>query len=125
MYPKYTEMGYSPKQFLKNGLKEKCSILEIKTLRFDSSKKIRPTMVDYFIGYTIAINADHVNNDYTQHNQLLEKLNPELFQIVNQFWNDWISFDIENIDPIYNSDFDLYENFISNMEGWAENGHNI
>jgi hypothetical protein len=43
------------------------------------------------------------------------------YAIVSRFWKKWEEFDIENIDPIYNSDIELCDNFISDMEGWIEN----
>jgi len=44
-----------------------------------------------------------------------------LFGIVTDFWNKWTEFDIENIDAIYNSDIELAESFMTEMEDWIEN----
>ena len=76
--------------------------------------------VEKYIGYLISIYADHIDNDYTEHLRLLKQKNSELFEIVTNFWNKWKTFDIQNIDPIENSDFDLFESFISDMVNWVE-----
>jgi hypothetical protein len=103
-----------------NGLEEKCSIRDIKTLHLKFLKKYKSKSIDKYIGYLISIYADHVENEYTEHLELLKSKEPELFEIVTDFWNDWMKFDIENIDPIYNSDIDLAEKFIVSMENWIE-----
>lgn len=120
MYPKYTEMGYSPKKFLKDGLEEKCSISDIKKLHLKFLGKYRPISINKFIGYLISIYADHIDQDYNEHLKLLNLKETDLFKIVTDFWNEWVKFDIENIDPIYNSDLDLSENFMTNIENWIE-----
>ncbi len=120
MYPKYLEMGYSPEKFIINGLDEKCSIDDIKKLNLKFLSKYKPDAVNRFTGYLISIYADHVDNVYDEHLNLLEKKEPELFRIVTEFWNSWTEFDIENIDPIYNSDLELAESFITKIEDWIE-----
>jgi hypothetical protein len=41
--------------------------------------------------------------------------------MVVDFWNKWEVFDIENIDPIYNSDLELSDNFIDGLTDWTNN----
>jgi len=120
MYPKYTEMGYGAEKFIMNGLEEKCSIRDIKTLHLKFLRKYKAKSIDKFIGYLISIYADHVENDYSEHLRLLDLKEPELFKIVTDFWIKWKKFDIKNADPIYNSYIDLAESFINEMENWVE-----
>ncbi len=120
MYPKYIEMGYSPEKFIMNGLEKKCSIDNIKKLHLTFLSKYKPDSINRFIGYLISIYADHIDNIYDEHLELLEKKENELFRIVTDFWNKWTEFDIENIDPIYNSDIDLAESFMTEIEQWIE-----
>lgn len=121
MYPKYIEMGYKPEKFIKNGLKEKSSINDIKSIHLKFLGKYNSKSVEKYIGCLISIYADHVQNNYTKHLELLKSKESELFRIVTEFWTKWRVFDIENIDPIFNSDVELAESFVSNMENWVEN----
>ncbi len=121
MYPTYIEMGYSPAKFLTNGLDEKCSLNDIKILKLSFLGKYKSKSIDKYIGYLISIYADHVDNNYAEHLKLLKEKESSLFEIVTTFWNKWKDFDIEKIDPIFNSDIDLAESFISDMEEWIEN----
>ena len=120
IYPKYVEMGYGPEKFVMDGLAEKCSMNDIKKLHLKFLGKYKPKSIDKFIGYLISIYADHIYHDYSKHLNLLNSKEPELFRIVTVFWNKWTIFDIENIDPIYNSDIELAESFIGEMEQWIE-----
>ena len=113
-------MGYAPEKFLFCGVDEKSSISDIEKLRMKTLWVYSAESIEKYIGYLISIYADHIDNDYTEHLQLLKQKNPELFEIVTNFWNKWKVFDIYNIDPIYNSDICLCESFISDMENWAE-----
>ena len=121
MYPKYKNMGYSDANFVINGLEEKCSLTDIKTLHLKFLSKYKANSINRFIGYLISIYADHIDNNYKTHLELLKKKDPDLFKVVTDFWNKWIAFDIENIDPIYNSDIELVGSFITDMETWIEN----
>jgi hypothetical protein len=120
MYPKYLEMGYSPEKFIINGLDEKCLVNDVKGLHLKFLKSYKADSVNRFIGYLISIYADHIDNDYSEHLKLLNKKEPELFRIVTDFWYQWTEFDIENIDPIYNSDKDIVNSFMNEMENWIE-----
>ncbi len=121
MYPEYLSMGYGPEKFIKNGLDEKCSIRDIQTLNLSSFGKYKSKSVDKYIGFLISIYADHVDNNYEEHLKLMQEKDSDLFEIVTSFWNKWTDFDITNIDPILNSDIDLVESFMTDMECWIEN----
>lgn len=121
MYPKFKAMGYDDEKFLINGLAEKCSITDIKKLHLKFLGKYVPDSVNKFIGYLISIYADHADNNYDKHLMLLESKEPELFKIVTKFWDKWKVFDIENIDPVYNSDIELVNSFLIDIEDWIRN----
>lgn len=118
MYPEYLNMGYSPEKFLTNSLDEQCSISDIKRLKLKNAMFYDAKSIDAFIGYLISIYADHMPRDYSIHIEEMKMINIELFNIVTSFWNDWKSFDIKNIDPIFNSEHDLLNSFIGNLEDW-------
>jgi len=75
----------------------------------------------FILGSLLSIYADHVENDYSNHLRKLKEKDMVLFDIVTEFWKSWEKFDIKNIDPITNSDFELIENFIYNIRAWACN----
>jgi hypothetical protein len=120
MYEAYLDMGYSAEKFLLNGLDEKCSIKDIKSLNLFRWGRYKANSINRYNGYLISIYADHVDNDYQKHLKLLKEKDSELFGIVTSFWGNLQAFDITNIDPVYNSEIDLSESFIFDMEKWSE-----
>lgn len=125
MYPKYLDMGYSPKEFLKNGLELKTSVSDIKKIKLKFLGFYNSQSINLFIGYLFSILADHIKeNDYTEHHICLKNKDLALYNIVCYFWEKWEVFDIENIDPIYNSDLELTDSFIDGLTTWA-NGKSI
>jgi hypothetical protein len=120
MYPKYLEMGYSPELFLIDGLKEKCSIDDIRRLHLGVYNNYKSSSIDLFIGYLISILADHASNDYSTHIKLMKIKEPDLTLIIDNFWKNWVQFNIATIDPIYNSDLELVDNFIGEMKEWIK-----
>jgi hypothetical protein len=122
MYPKYIEMGYDPNKFVTLGLKEKSNLDALKSIKIKNIFNFyNPKSIEIYIGNLISIYADHYCNDYQEHLHLLEKKEPALFKIITEFWKSWINFDIENIDPIYNSDIEILNTFYYNMENWSKN----
>jgi hypothetical protein len=120
MYPKFREMGYSPESFIQNGGKSQCSISDVRSIFLKVNGKYSPAGVNSFIGHLISILADHCDNDYDKQLTMLQKRDQELFNVVTDFWQEWEAFDIEKIDAINNSDFDLMDRFRSNLESWCE-----
>lgn len=120
MYPEYIKMGYTPEKFLINALEEKSNLNDMIILDLKNGNNIYYSKaIEIFIGNLISIYADHVENDYTKHLQVLRIKDENLFNIVTKFWNSWENFDISNIDVIFNSDKDLMFNFVEDMEIWV------
>lgn len=121
MYPEFIRLGYKPSEFLKDALAEKSSLEEIKKINLQIFGSYNPNAINFYIGSLFSILADDIfENDYTQHHLYLKKLDNELHSIVSEFWDQWKTFEIEHIDPIFNSDIDLVESFIDDMKAWAE-----
>lgn len=72
MYPEFIEMGYSPEKFLLNGLDEKCSLYDIKSLNLSFLKTYKAKSIEMYIGFLISIYADHIDNNYNEHLRLLK-----------------------------------------------------
>jgi hypothetical protein len=120
MYPRYKTMGYCDEKFLQNGIESKCNIVDVNQIQMTRFGMYSTYFTDQFIGHLIAILADHYPNDYSRHLEILKNQDSELLEIVTEFWNAWVQFDITNIDAIHNSDRDIGDKFISDMEYWAQ-----
>lgn len=120
MYPKYNEMGYSDKAFIRDGGKPQSNMSVIKQIFLKVNGQYSATGINQFIGNSISILADHCPNDYSKEISVLRKIDKELFEVVSNFWNEWDEFDIENIDPINNSDLELLDRFVDETENWFE-----
>lgn len=119
IYPKFLEMGYAPEDFLSSkGMQ--CDINSIRKLRVQNNGVYSAKHLNNYIGYLISIYADHLPNDYSQHLAQMQSVEPELFDIVTEFWKAWKNVDIENSDPITRMDFEAINDFIMNMENWME-----
>jgi hypothetical protein len=120
MYPIYKSMGYSDEKFLLNGIDFKCTISDLNLIQLNYLGKYSINDTNQFIGHLISILADHYPNNYSKHFSILKNKDSDLFEIVFQFWNEWVKFDITTNDPIFNSDRDIGNSFISKIEQWAE-----
>lgn len=120
MYPKFIEMGYSPSEFLTNSLAPKASLKDVKEIKLKLLGLYNSKSVNLYIGCLISILADHVGNDYTEHRAILKAKDGELYSIVTQFWSKWVDFNIENIDPIFNSDLEITDNLVEEFTKWGE-----
>lgn len=120
MYPMFLEYGYKPIDFLSNGDVKLASIRELKRIRLKRWRKLSAKNINRFIGNQIAMLADHLENDYTEHYRVLIRKNKELFRIINDFWLEWEGFDITEIDPLVNYDKDVMDNFINDLENWLQ-----
>ena len=76
--------------------------------------------INLFIGYLFSIYADHIKeNDYTEHHKYLMDIDSKLHEVISDFWRKWETFDVEKIDPIYNSDLILTDSLIDGLTTWA------
>lgn len=120
-YPKFLEMGYNPKDFIRNADKEQSNLLSLKCLILGRGYQYIGQNVDAFIGNLISIYAHHRPVNYSKHLKVLKRKDEDLFNLVTEFWYRWDKFDVYNIDPVFNSDYDIYENFIGDIGEWVSN----
>lgn len=118
-YPKFLEMGYNPKDFIQNAQKEQSKLSTLKRLVLGINPRYIGQNVDAYIGNLISIYAHQIPVDYTKHLSILKSKDADLFELVTDFWDRWDKFDANNIDPIFNSDFDIYEKFIWDIGEWV------
>lgn len=120
IFPKFIEMGYSPKDFL-DSKGFQCDIISIKKLKVQRQGIYSAKDINRYIGYLISIYADHLPNEYSEHLNLLEQMDSELFKIVTDFWESWKNLDIEEQDIMLRNDFEVFYDFTTSMELWSEN----
>ena len=101
-------------------LESLASLQDVKGIKLKLVGLYNSISVNLYIGCLISILADHAENDYTEHHAILKTKDAELYSIVTQFWTKWVDFDIENIDPIFNSDLELTDNLIEEFTKWGE-----
>lgn len=119
IFPKFLEMGYLKEEFLSNeGMQ--CSLDSVKNLRIMKNDVYSPKDINMYIGLLISIYADHLSFDYSQHLELLEKMNGTLFMHVTNFWNAWMTVDIEEEDILKRTDFECFHDFITDMQEWID-----
>lgn len=119
IYPKFLEMGYAPEDFLSSkGMQ--CDINSIRKLRIQSNGVYSAKQLNNYIGYLISIYADHLPNDYSQHLIQMQSIEPELYNVVSEFWQAWKNVDIENPDQFTRTDFESINGFIMNIEDWMD-----
>ena len=120
MYSEYLEMGYSPDKFVTEGHDEKCDLKHLEKIHLKNVfGYFKCKSINMYIGCLFSIYADHINNDYQIHLNILRKKDNKLFEIITNFWMKWEKFDIKNIDAVFNSDIDLAENLINEIVNWS------
>lgn len=123
IYPKFLNMGYAPEEFLSSsGLQ--CDFNHIKVLRTRKNEVYSAINLNFYIGSLISIHADHMPNDYSQHLNLMRAMEPELFDIIEVFWQEWsdvdVDVDVDENDIILRTDFEVIFNFNQNIKNWIE-----
>lgn len=119
MYPYFIEYGYASENFLSNEMNEMVSKTELKNIKLKKMWRRSASGIGSFIKHQIAMMSDHQNNDYSVHYEILKNKDAVLFNIVQRFWNNWKSFDITKIDPIFNDDMEVQDDFLNELKSWV------
>jgi len=127
MFPKFIELGYDESDFLSDYTVNKLTKDEISkiTSRFATKivfKKVyNAAAVDFFIGKYFAANSCP-NKAYNYKGMLLEleKIDSDLYQVLENFLNDWRNFDYDNVGQINVGYHSLLFDFIDNLEKWTD-----
>jgi len=124
MFPKFISLGFNSDDFLYDNDTHKCS--ESKMISIEKNYKFlftyRAQAINLFIGNFFAINADHnIAFDYSDCLKRLEKLDKELFNLLNDFWNQWLDYDLDKEDGVYVSYHQIAFDFFDSFESWIKN----
>jgi hypothetical protein len=127
MLPEFLNLGFNENDFLSDYSVNKLTneeILKIKKHYTSTTlfKKVyNASAVDFFIGKYFAANfCSNKSYDYQSQLKELEKIDHDLFQILERFLNDWKNFDYNDTDSITGSYHSLLFDFIENLEKWIE-----
>lgn len=127
MLPEFLNLGFDEKDFLSDYSANKLTdeeILKIKkhyTTTILFKKIYNASAIDFFIGKYFAANScPNKSYDYQSQLNKLEKIDHELFQILETFLISWKNFDYNDTDPIKGSYHLILFDFIENLEKWTE-----
>jgi hypothetical protein len=131
MLPQYLEMDFDRKDFLFDYAENKFTEKELKNLKsnFVSEDLSLPiynaSAISFFIGKYFAVKAcPNIAFDYSDALNEMQKLDIDLFSILERFLNAWINFDYNDEDPVSGSYHFLMFDFLDEMGTWI-NGKQI
>jgi hypothetical protein len=121
MFPAFIKLGYQPCDFMSDYYVNKFSDEEASDLikRFVSHGKYSAIGINVFIiKFFSARTCPNKEFNYKSNLDKLEKIDHELYSILDRFLNSWENFDIEKIktDEFQN----LTSDFVDALEGWTK-----
>jgi hypothetical protein len=127
MFPEFIKLGYDESDFLSDYSVNKLTKDEIAKIKSHYTTSIffkkvyNASAVDFFIGKYFAANScPNKTYDYKVMLHELEKIDPDLYQVLETFLSDWKNFDYDNADPITGGYHSLLFDFINNLEKWTD-----
>jgi hypothetical protein len=121
MLPIYLSFGYDRKYFISDYTEKKMNndLLNNLKKRYFVNKIYDREAVDFFIGKFFAMKAcPNPRFDYRKYYEGLKNIDKKLFHLLNEFWEDWTTFDINDIDDDYEEILDL---FVEDLTKWQSN----
>ena len=127
MFPDYLKLGYEPEKFISDYSENKLTDKEIAKIKkhFMYNGLLKKNLynasaIDLYIGkYFAAVSCPNKTFDYSSQLSDLEKIDPDLYRVLDDFIIAWKSFDINDKDPITGGYHTLLFDFICNLENWA------
>jgi hypothetical protein len=126
MFPIFKRMGYPDNDFLHDYYLNKLG--DNKIIDIKNNMIVKPcfrksyfnkSCVDFYIGTFFAAKACPYTVSVEERNfKELRQINPELYDILDTFIEQWIPFDIENIDPIYNEYNTMETQLTIDLKNW-------
>jgi hypothetical protein len=127
MLPEFLKLGYNENDFISDYFVNKLTSDEISKIKKHFKTKImlktvyNASAINFFIEKYFAANScPNKSYDYQTQLNKLGKIDPDLFQILESFLNDWKNFDYNDLDPITGSYHIFLFKFIRNLEKWTD-----
>lgn len=121
MFEIYDALGFEKTKFILDFDTHKCLSSELSDLKknYKKGNQYNTAAVDFYIGKFIGIHADF-NDDLDYDNCLseLKKLDPVLYNVLENFIIEWEEFDIESTDLLKSSYHMVLHRFYENLKFW-------
>ncbi|GAA0527916.1 hypothetical protein [Chitinophaga japonensis] len=116
----YLQLGFDRRNFISDYEVPKCRELEIKFIENSFNSPIYwRNGADLFLGKFFAMKAcPNLSFNYLEYHRQLRNIDSALYDILETFWTEWETFDIEKIDPFY-SYYEFAGTFTDNLESWT------
>ncbi|MEO7215537.1 hypothetical protein [Mucilaginibacter sp.] len=121
MFDHYEQLGFQPEKFILDYDLHKCSADELTDLKkyYKQNGSYNRDAVNLFIGKFFGMCADFNDAfDYEPCFETLDKLDQQLFTVLDQFISDWEDLDIESEDILKSSYYPLLNTFYEGMKRW-------
>lgn len=118
MYPIFLNLGYKPIEFLSDFKTEKLSTQEVNKIKlnFSQYKIIDRDCLDFYIGKFFAAKACLSGNNYQRALNIMKDISPGLYNILREFWLDWLDFSLDEDAQAYEVIIDI---FVDELDNWA------
>ena len=132
MLPLYLEMGFERNLFITDYAKPKLTSDELKMIQQNfchthifRKNTYNPNIIDFYIGKFFAIKACPNNTNTTNYSILLcglKEVDQNLWQILDDFWQSWLGYDIFKKREIFEEDYHvLIWKFTDDIKNWLSN----
>jgi len=123
MLPYFIGAGFKKEKFTEDYDQYKCSPMHWQIMlagMSNPSKKVPLPCLDLYVSRFFAMKTC-CNEwfDYTPYFEAMQNIRPELFQILDRFWNLWLQFDIERYDPVACSYKPFTAQLMHDLGKWA------
>ncbi|RXF67735.1 hypothetical protein [Arcticibacter tournemirensis] len=121
MIDHYDQMGFPREKFITDYDQHKCTPSDLADLKryYKQNGSYNTEAVNLYIGKFVAMCADFNESfDYEPCFAALDKLDPQLFTVLDQLVSDWEDLDIESDDILTSSYYPLLNTFYEGMKRW-------
>jgi len=124
MLPKFLELGFSNSEFISDFVTKKMTNTEWSNIKsaYLNNKIFDKQAVDFLIGKFFGMKAcNNKKHNYSKYYSGIAKLDRKLSKAINEFWNDWLTFNPSDQSDDYS---EMIELFIADLNDW-QNGKTI
>ena len=121
MLPIFLKMGYENSDFISDYQVKKMNsdLMTYLKKEYFKAGSYSGKVVDFYIGKFFAMKAcNNKSHNYSKYYNIMGKLDSKMHRLLNEFWDDWQTFDIENPDDNYDEIFDY---LIDDLDSWIKN----
>jgi len=126
IYPEFIKLGYSSSDFISDYYENKFTTEELNDIKTHFvkqtflGKSYNKSAINLFIGKYFAVKAcPNKSIDYSCCINELNKIDANLFNILQNFYTAWHNFDYNNEDPIKGDYYQFLFEFIHDLEKWV------